>query len=208
MPLDLSTLVSPAHTAVVTSECQRGVVGDLSNLPELGAAAAGGMLDRIAELTDAARRVSAPVIHCTAERRADGAGANVNARLFQYMAKAKHPLIKGTPAIEIVPEIDVMEDDFVLPRLHGLSPFHGTDLDSILRNLGVSTIVATGVSVNVAIQALTYEAVSAGYQVVIPKDAVAGFPDGYPDMVFEHSLGAIATLVSTADVLDAWRSER
>lgn len=205
MPFDLSALVSPGHTAVVTSECQRGVVGDLSNLPELGAAAAGGMLRRIAQLTDAARRVSAPVLHCTAERRADGAGANQNARLFQYMSRAKHPLLEGTPAVEIVPEIDVMEDDFVLPRLHGLSPFQGTELDSILRNLGVSTLVATGVSVNVAIQALTYEAVSAGYQVVIPMDAVAGFPREYVDQVFEHSLGAVATLVSTADVLDAWR---
>jgi len=205
MPLDLSALVSPSHTAVITSECQRGVVGDLSNLAELGEAAGSGMLLRIAELTDAARRVSIPVVHCTAERRADGRGANENSRLFRYMATAKHPLLAGTPAVEIVPEIDVMEDDVVLSRLHGLSPFQGTELDFILRNLGVKTIVATGVSVNVAIQALTYEAVSAGYQVVIPRDAVAGFPQSYAEMVFEHSLGAIATLVSTADVLDAWR---
>jgi len=204
MPFDLSTLIAPAHTAVITSECQRGVVGDLSNLPALAEASAHGMLDRIARITDAARRVSIPVLHCTAVRRPDGAGANQNGRLFQYMEKAKHPLFEGTPAVEIVPEIDVMEDDLVLPRLHGLSPFQGTELDSILRNLGVRTFIATGVSVNVAIQALTYEAVSAGYQVVIPKDAVAGFPKGYPEMVFEHSLGAIATLVSTSDVLDAW----
>lgn len=204
MPLDLSALVGPAHTAVITSECQRGVVGDLSNLPELAAASQGGMLDRIAALTDAARRVSIPVVHCTAERRADGRGANENSRLFRYMTSAKHPLLEGSPAVEIVPEIDVLEDDIVLPRLHGLSPFQGTEFDSLLRNMGVHTLIATGVSVNVAIQALTYEAVSAGYQVVIPRDAVAGFPASYPDMVFEHSLGAIATLVSAADVLDAW----
>jgi nicotinamidase-related amidase len=204
MPLDLSKLASPLHTAVVTSEIQRGVIGDLSNLPALAEAASRGMIDRIAEITDAARRVGAPVIHCTAVRRPDGSGANRNSRLFQYMERAKHPLVEGTSAVEIVPEIDVMEDDFILPRLHGLSPFQGTELDSILRNLGASTIIATGVSVNVAIQALTYEAVSAGYQVVIPKDAVAGFPDGYPEMVFEHSLGAIATIVSASDILDAW----
>lgn len=204
MPLDLAELISPASTAVLTSECQRGVIGDLSNLPQLGEAASGGMIDRIAEICDAARRVSARVIHCTAERRADGLGANRNSRLFQHMRHAKHPLLHGSRAAEIVPEIDVLDDDIVLPRLHGLSPFQGTELDFVLRNLGVTTIVATGVSVNVAIQALTYEAVSAGYQVVIPRDAVAGFPSSYADLVFEHSLGAIATLVSTADVLDAW----
>ena len=204
MPLDLASLIQPETTAVVTSECQRGVVGDLSNLPELGDAARGGMLDRIAEICDAARRVSASVIHCTAERRVDGFGANRNGRLFQYMARAKHPLYAGSEAVEIVPELDVLEDDLVLPRLHGISPFQGTELDFILRNQGITTIVATGVSVNVAIQALTFDAVGSGYQVVIPRDAVAGFPEGYADMVFQHSLGAIATLVSTADVLDAW----
>ena len=35
MPLDLAKLVDPAHTALVTQECQRGVIGDLSQLPEL-----------------------------------------------------------------------------------------------------------------------------------------------------------------------------
>ena len=204
MPLDLAALIAPSNTVLLTSECQRGVLGDLSNLPELADVAHGGMLDRIGELCDAARRVSLSVIHCTAERRIDGFGANRNSRLFQYMDRAKHPLHPGSPAAEIVSEIDVLEDDLVLSRLHGLSPFQGTELDFILRNQGITTIVATGVSVNVAIQALTYEAVSAGYQVVIPRDAVAGFPEGYADMVFEHSLGAIATLVSTADVLDAW----
>ena len=38
-----------------------------------------------------------------------------------------------------------------MTRLHGLGPMGGTDLDAVLRNLGVSTVVGVGVSVNVAI---------------------------------------------------------
>ena len=71
------------------------------------------------------------------------------------------------------------ESDLVLPRLHGLSPFQGTELDFVLRNLGVRTIVGVGVSVNVAIKNLAFDAVNAGYQVVIPRDAVAGLPRSY-----------------------------
>ena len=48
--------------------------------------------------------------------------------------------------------------DLVVPRLHGLSPFQGTELDSLLRNLGVRTIVGVGVSVNVAITNLAFDA--------------------------------------------------
>jgi nicotinamidase-related amidase len=68
----------------------------------------------------------------------------------------------------------------------------------------VTTIVATGVSVNIAITNLAFDAVNAGYQVVIPRDAVAGLPADYVDAVFANTLSLVATLTRTADVLKAW----
>ena len=204
MPVDLATLAAPGRTALVTQEIQRGVVGDLSQLPEL-AKAAGAILPNVAHLVTAARAAKIPVIHCTAERRADGFGANRNARIFQYMAKAPVKLLPGSDAAAVVSEIPVAESDLVLPRLHGLSPFSGTELDAILRNLGVTTIVGVGVSVNVAIQNFAFDAVNASYQMVIPRDAVAGFPAEYVSAVFQHTLGAVATLCETEELLAAWR---
>ena len=204
MAQGIGELVDPAHTALVTQECQRGVIGDLSALPEL-ARAAQAILPNVAALVAAARAAGAPVIHCTALRRPDGLGANRNARIFGYMAKSKHPLLADSPAAALVPEIPVAASDLVLPRLHGLSPFQGTELDFLLRNLGVRTIVGVGVSVNVAIQNLAFDAVNASYQIVIPRDAVAGFPREYVEAVFANTLGAVATLVTSADLLAAWR---
>jgi len=204
MPLDLRSLVAPAHTALVTQELQRGVMGDLSQLPAL-AAGAKDQLPNMAALVHAARAAGVPVLHCTAEQRADGRGGNHNARLFQYMAKTPVRLVRGSEAAEIVPEIEVREEDIVLARLHGLSPFQGTELDFVLRNLGVRTIVGVGVSVNVAIQNLAFDAVNAGYQMVLPRDGVAGFPREYVEQVFAHTLGAVATLVTSEELLAAWR---
>ncbi len=68
------------------------------------------------------------------------------------------------------------------------------------------TLVAVGVSVNLAIQNLTFDAVNAGYQVVIPRDAVAGFPAQYVEAVFANTLGAVATLTTTGDLLRLWAS--
>jgi nicotinamidase-related amidase len=203
MAVDLRELADPARTALVTQECQRGVMGDLSQLPEL-AAAARAVLPNIAALVEAARAAGAAVVHCTAERRADGRGGNRNARIFQFMARAPLKLLPGSEAAALVPEIRVADSDLVLPRLHGLSPFSGTELDAVLRNLGVRTVVGVGVSVNVAIQNLAFDAVNAGYQVVIPRDAVAGFPREYVEMVFAHTLGAVATLTTTAELRAAW----
>jgi len=202
--LDLAALLSPSHSALVIQECQRGVIGDLSALPEL-AENARPILPKIAALVESARGLGVPVVHCTALRREDGRGANTNARIFGYMAKSPNPLTPGSAAAEIVPEIPLDDSDLVLARLHGLSPFQGTELDFVLRNLGVTTIVAVGVSVNVAIQCLAFDAVNSSYQVVIPRDAVAGFPQEYVDAVFQHTLGAISTLVSTEQIAALWR---
>ena len=205
MPIDLASLVAPNHTALVTQEIQNGVIGPGSALPELAENAALAV-PRIARLVEAARRAGASVVHCTAVQRADGQGANVNARIFRYMAKAATKLVPGSEAAAIVPEVKVADSDLVLERYHGLSPFQGTELDFLLRNLGVRTIVGVGVSVNVAITNFAFDAVNSSYQMVIPRDAVAGFPAEYVEQVFANTLGAVATLTTTDELLAAWGS--
>ena len=51
---------------------------------------------------------------------------------------------------------------------------------------------------------LSLDAVNAGYQMVIPHDAVAGFPAEYVEMVFQHTLRNVATVVTSDDVIAAW----
>lgn len=207
MPLDLAALVDPAHTALVTQEIQQGVIGKGSALPALTEAAARvDLLAHVAALARAARAAGVPVVHCTAERRPDGFGANRNARIFAFMARSETPLLPGSEAAALAPEIGALPDEPVLPRLHGVSPFQGTELDFVLRNEGIRTIVGVGVSVNVAIQNLAFDAVNAGYQMVVPRDAVAGTPPEYVEMVFEHTLKVVATLTDSATLCAIWEA--
>ena len=121
------------------------------------------------------------------------------------MKRSTVGLLEGTPATEVVPEIGVEPSDLVLPRVHGLGPMGGTGLDPVLRNMGVSTIVAVGVSVNIAIQNLAFDAVNNGYQVVIPRDAVAGVPAEYAEAILDNTLSLVATLTTTADLVRIWK---
>jgi nicotinamidase-related amidase len=203
--VDLIELLAAPHAALVINECQRGVIGDLSLLPELAKAAAPAV-SHVARLAAAARAAGVPVVHCTAVRRGDGRGANQNARLFMATRRSPRPMVPGSPQAEIVAEVGVEETDLVLPRMHGVSPMSGTGLDPVLRNLGARTIVAAGVSVNVAITNLVFDAVNLGYQVVVPRDAVAGIPASYVDAVFEHTLGLLATVTTAAEVMRAWQA--
>jgi nicotinamidase-related amidase len=201
----LTELLAPAHTALVTQEAQRGVIGDRAVLPQLADAARdSGAIANMGRLATAARAAGATVVHCVAVRRADGRGGNRNARLFAAMDKVGDALLEGTEGTEPVPEIGRHDSDILLARYHGVGPMHGTELDSVLRNLGVTTVVGVGVSLNVGMIDLTLDAVNAGYQVVIPRDAVAGVPAEYGEQVLANTLSLVATVCDTDEVIAAW----
>jgi nicotinamidase-related amidase len=204
MALDLTSLVEPAHTALVTQECQVGVIGDAAVLRELADVAQRTAVPNMARLATAARRAGVSVVHCLAVRRADDRGSNSNARLFAGTRKLGIRIEPDSPEAEVIPEIGVAPDDLVLQRYHGLGPMGGTDLDAVLRNLGVTTIVGVGVSVNIAMTNFAMDAVNAGYQFVLPRDAVAGFPEDYADAVIDNTLSLVSTVVMADDLVSAW----
>jgi nicotinamidase-related amidase len=203
--VDLGELVDPAHTVVVTQECQVGVLGTASAFPELANAARDtGMLDAAGRLVAGARAAGIDVVHCVAARRPDGRGSNHNARLFAVAAKADGQLTPGSEAVEVCPEIGVAPTDVVLTRLHGLGPMGNTDLDIVLRNLGATTVVGIGVSVNVGMTNFAFDAVNAGFQFVLPRDAVTGVPTAYADAVIDNTLSLVATVTTVDAVLGCW----
>jgi nicotinamidase-related amidase len=204
MPIDLAALLDPAHTAVITSECQNGVIGARSLLPALAAAAQAAVIPNGARLCAAARGADVAIVHCIAGRRPDDRGSNLNARLFGAVTRSPVRIDLGTEASEVVPEFAVAPSDFVLSRIHGLNPMAGTDLDPVLRNLGVSTVVVCGVSVNIAITNLVMDAVNAGYQVVLARDAVCGVPTSYADAVIDNTLSLLATVMTTDQITAHW----
>jgi nicotinamidase-related amidase len=132
-------------------------------------------------------------------------GANRNARLFAGVQRSAVRLSPGSDAVQVPAEIGVEPGDVVLPRYHGLGPMTGTQLDPMLRNLGVATIVGVGVSVNIGMTNLAFDAVNRGYQIVMPRDAVAGVPPDYAVAVLDNTLHLVATLTTTDAVLEAWR---
>jgi nicotinamidase-related amidase len=205
VPIDLAALVAPARTALVLQEVQNGVVGTPAVLPALAeAAAAIDLVGNCARLAHAARAAGITVVHCTAETREDRKGANHNARLFGGVQKSAVRLLPGSAAVGVPAAIGVDPADIVLPRYHGLGPMTGTQLDPILRNLGVTTIVGVGVSLNVGMTNLAFDAVNRGYQIVLPRDAVAGVPADYAEAVLANTLNVVATLTTTPEIVRAW----
>jgi nicotinamidase-related amidase len=206
----LRTLVQPAHTAVVTMELQKGIVGSASILPALPTAVQeAGILDVAGRVCRSAREHGVRVVHATMRERADGAGQAVNSKIFAIVAKHRaevghSPTDIGQPGCELVDELDVQPSDIEVPRMHGMTPFTGTELDAVIRNLGTRTIVLMGVSLNLGIIGAALSALDLGYQVVVVRDAVVGLPREYAEAVLAHSISMIATIVTSDELIAAW----
>jgi biuret amidohydrolase len=201
--MDLAEIAAPGHTAIVTQECQGAVVGPNAGLTVLAEEARREAVPNIERLLPAARDAGVQVVHCLVQRRPDGLGGNHNAKIFAVGGSVD--ISPGSSGAQLLPELGPAPADVVLRRSHGIGPMGCTDLDITLRNLGVSTIVAVGVSVNVAITNLVMDAVNAAYRVVVPRDAVAGIPTDYATSIIDNTLSLLATITTTDDLIEAWK---
>ena len=201
--IDLAEIAAPGHTAIVTQECQSAVIGPNAGLAMLAEEARRVALPNITRLLPAARAAGVRVLHCVVQRRPDGLGSNRNAKIFS-IGRGEVSILPGTPGAAVLPELGPEPTDLVLSRWHGVGPMGGTDLDAVLRNLGVSTIVVVGVSLNIAIPNVVMDAVNAAYRVVVPRDAVAGIPTEYGNAIIDNTLSLLATITSTDDLIQTW----
>lgn len=206
----LRTLVNSGRAAVLTMELQEGVVGSAALMQSLVEEVEKvGLRDVAGRLCDNARQRGVQVVHCVAENRPDGRGATDNCAVFALNNRLRRetgstPIDIGTPGAALIAELGPDPSDVVVSRIHGLTPFTQTSLDQILRNLGVDTIIITGVSVNIGILGTVISAVDLGYNVVLVRDGVCGVPREYADAVLEHTMALLATVVSSADIFAAW----
>jgi nicotinamidase-related amidase len=203
----LVDLLDPATSAVVTVEMQRGVIGD-----RIGPNALKTTVERkelipaVQRLLTTARSTGVRVVHATVSLRADRAALTINNRIMAMSVKNPDQVLEGSESAQLLTELGPEPADIVCNRIHGLTPFTGTELDSILRNLGIRTIIPVGVSVNEALLGTCLTAADLGYRIALPVDAVAGVPEEYADMVIANTLALIANPTTVAEIVAVWKS--
>ncbi len=79
-------------------------------------------------------------------------------------------ILEGTPDAEIHPDIAPMPDEKVVLK-HRYSAFYNTDLETVLRCLGVTDIVITGVMTNLCCESTARDAYFRDYRVFFVMDA-------------------------------------
>jgi len=203
--VDVSPFLEPRHCAVVVFECQQMVLGDDGPFAGLVASARAGMFRHLPGLLDAARAAGAAVVYCTVSSRPGGLGA---AKVPLQDRLSAGGASRPEPDRSIVPELAPRDGDVIVDRTHGMSAFHGTELDTCLRALRVETLLPTGVSANIGVVGTTIEAVNHGYRLVIPTDCIAADPAEYGEQMMRFTYRHLGYLTTAAAVIAAWERYR
>ncbi len=129
---------------------------------KLGSERAQRIVPAVKKLIEFARSKGIPVIYVC--------DSHISGIDIEFSLWGSHA-VAGTEGAEIVPELEPKDGDYVLKKRR-YSAFFGTDLDILLRELGVDRLVLSGLVTDICIQHTAADAFFRGYKIVVIKDCV------------------------------------
>ncbi len=130
---------------------------------KLRAEGAEAIIPSIRRLRDAFHRAGLPVVY-------------TNDAHYPFDFEVRHwgpHAIRGSEEAKVVKELEPSEKDFVILKRR-YDAFFATDLDMLLRELSVDTVVLTGVATDICVLHTAAGAFFRGYRVIVVEDGTAG----------------------------------
>src|SRR5690606_28614137 len=112
--------------------------------------------------------------------------------------------IEGSRWTELVTRVE--DGDIVVDGKRRLSAFYPTDLDFLLRNMGVRTVVLDGGFTDCCILNAAFDASNRNYRVVVLRDLVRGTNDEMEDAALKMISLHLGLVMESADLLAEWRA--
>ncbi len=159
-----------------------------------------GVIPKLRDLAAAARARQVPVLYINFCAKPGFPRPNT---LLHRRAGSRPRLVEGTWGVQVHEALAPEPQDFVLERTVGVDGSYGTQLYPVLRMLGRSTMLMTGISTNIAIESIVRASVNRGFDMVVVEDCCASYPDDWHDWTIRNIMPLLATVTSSADVLRA-----
>ncbi|HEY3904275.1 MAG TPA: isochorismatase family cysteine hydrolase [Streptosporangiaceae bacterium] len=149
------------RTALLVMDVQRGIVERFADDP--------GYLDRLATAITKARAAGLPVIYVTISFRHGHPEISARNKSFSAIMTGGG-YTHDDPATRVHPAVAPQQGDIVVIKRR-VSAFTGSDLEVVLRGLGIGTLVLTGISTSGVVLSTLRQAADLDYQLVVLSDA-------------------------------------
>ncbi|MCW5892289.1 MAG: cysteine hydrolase [bacterium] len=156
-----------------------------------------GIVAKLQALTAAARARGVPVLYVNFCGKPGF--PRPHTRLHR-ISGSKPRLVEGTWGVRVHEALAPQPQDFVLERTVGVDGSYGTQLYPVLRMLGRTTMLMTGVSTNIAVEGIVRASVNRGFDVMVLEDCCASYPDAWHRFSIDNIMPLLAT-VTTADAV-------
>lgn len=193
--------IDPARTAMIVVDMQNDFVA--AGAP-METPAARAIVPRLAEALTMCRKAGTRVIYTAHVHRRDGSDMGLFDDMHPPIAN-RDALVDGTPGVDIYPELTPLPEEHVIKK-HRYSGFFGTDLDIVLREWNIDTVIVSGTTTENCCLATARDAMFRNYRVVFLSDATATYD--YPDRGFGpmpnnevHHATLVILAASTAHVM-------
>ena len=180
LPPGFEEFSDKSRSAIISIDMHQGHLADLPDCP-CPAPRAREIVAPINHFHTAARVLGVPIIHVRSGLRKGGEddtkGIKSAWRLVFPLYAGDIPnadayAIEGSPWTEFV--TDIAPTDLVVNTKKRLSAFYPTDLDFLLRNMDVRTIVINGGFTDCCVLNTAFDASNRNYRVVVLADLVRG----------------------------------
>src|SRR3954463_13858671 len=196
--------LDPKRSALIIQDLQNDVIIEGGAFADSGApahATAQNVVGNVADLAAACRAAGVPVIHVWYIVEQGAPGLKQNAPLFQGV-KESNALVRGSwgaaPAEGLEPE----DGDHVVEKMR-MNGFHDTKLDTLLRGLGVETLIITGAWTNMSIEHTARHAADAGYRAVVASDGTSTVDDEWQNAALNYAMQNVASVGTGAEIAGA-----
>lgn len=203
--------LDPARTAIVSIDMHRGHLDPSPDCP-CPAPRAREIVAPIDAFHAAARAVGVPVIHVRSVLRRGGADdlKGISAAWRRTFPLHVGPIpgsdghaIEGTPWTELVTRVE--PEDLTVDTKRRLSAFYPTDLDFLLRNMRVETVVLDGGFTDCCILNAAFDASNRTYRVVVAQDLVRGTDENLEAAALAMVSLHLGLVVESSDLLAEWQ---
>jgi nicotinamidase-related amidase len=149
-----------SNTALLVLDLQNGIMGRFDE--------SASYLSRAAQTIKAARSAGIKIIYVTTSFRKGHPEVSRNNYSFARVS-AMGGFIDGDESVAIAPQVTPVDDDVVVTKRR-VSAFSGSDLDFVLRSLGVDSLVLAGVATSGAVLSTMRRAADLDFRLTVLAD--------------------------------------